>query len=43
MFRTKYLDYAELTAQLRAWAKKHPEFVRLGSLGATAEGRRQPR
>ena len=25
-FRTIYLDYAELTEQLRAWAKAHPDF-----------------
>ena len=27
-FRSKYLDYAELTGQLRAWEKAHPGFVK---------------
>jgi hypothetical protein len=42
MFRTRYLDYAQLTAQLAQWAKAHPDFVRVGSLGKSAEGRDIP-
>lgn len=42
MFRSRYLDYAELTAQLREWAKEHADFVRLTPLGVTAEGRDIP-
>jgi len=42
MFRTKYLDYAELMHQVREWAARHPEFVRLTSIGTTAEGREIP-
>ena len=42
MFRTKYLDYAELTAQLHSWAKAHPDFVRVTSLGKSVEGRDIP-
>ena len=42
MFRDKYLDYAELTQQLRAWATNHPDFVSLGSIGTTPEGREIP-
>ena len=38
-FRTRYLDYDELTAQVRAWASAHPDIVRLESIGKTAEGR----
>jgi zinc carboxypeptidase len=38
-FRKRYLDYAELTAQVQAWAKAHPRFVRLESIGKSAEGR----
>ncbi len=42
MFREKYLDYSELTQQLQAWAAKHPDCVRLGSIGKTPEGREIP-
>ena len=41
-FRKKYLDYAELIAQLYAWAKAYPELVRVTSLGTSAEGREIP-
>ena len=38
-FRKEYLDFAALTAQLRAWAEAYPDLVRLESIGQTAAGR----
>ncbi|MGD8711116.1 MAG: M14 family metallopeptidase, partial [Ectothiorhodospiraceae bacterium] len=38
-FRERYLDYGELTEQLRAWAHAYPSLVRLESLGTTPQGR----
>lgn len=38
-FRERYLDYAGVTAQLKAWAEAFPESTRLESLGETPEGR----
>lgn len=38
-FRTTYLDYDALTAQLRAWAEAFPEIVALRSVGKSREGR----
>jgi hypothetical protein len=40
-FRSSYLNYAELTAQLEAWAGAYPDLCRLTSLGETPEGRAQ--
>ena len=38
-FRTEYLDYDALTAQLEQWANAYPDFVRKESLGTSLEGR----
>jgi hypothetical protein len=38
-FRSRYLDYEELTAQVQAWARAFPQFVRVESIGRSAEGR----
>lgn len=40
-FRSSYLSYDELTAQLEAWARAYPSVCRLTSLGPTPEGRCQ--
>jgi hypothetical protein len=42
MFRDKYLDYAELTAQLAEWQRARPDFVKVSSIGKSAEGRDIP-
>ncbi len=38
-FREHFLGYAEIEAQLRAWAEAFPHLVRLSSIGRSAEGR----
>ena len=38
-FRTSYLDYDRLTAQLRRWVEAYPQLARLTSLAKTPEGR----
>src|SRR3954468_614082 len=40
-FRSQYLDYAALTAQLQAWVEAYPSLVRLERLGTTPEDRAQ--
>jgi hypothetical protein len=40
-FRSSYLDYAQLTRQLQAWASAYPAIARLSSIGTTPEGRSQ--
>ncbi len=42
MFRHKYIDYAELTAQLQHWAQLHLGLVHLTSIGQSAGGREIP-
>jgi hypothetical protein len=38
-FRTRYLEYEELTAQLQSWVEAFPHLASLSSLGKTSEGR----
>jgi hypothetical protein len=38
-FRERYLPYAEIAAQLEAWAEAWPDLVRLRSIGTSHEGR----
>ena len=38
-FRSAYLDYDALTAQLHAWRESFPDLCRLQSIGTTPEGR----
>jgi len=42
MFRQRYLEYAEISAQVAAWSKEHPDIVRVTSIGKSAEGRDIP-
>ena len=38
-FRSRFLSHEELTRQVHAWAEAFPAFVRLESLGQSAQGR----
>ena len=38
-FRSRYLGYDELTAQMRAWVDAFPRIARMRSLGKSLEGR----
>ena len=38
-FRQSYLRYEELTRIVHDWARAHPDFVRVASIGSSAEGR----
>ena len=42
MFRTTYIDHAQLTAQLATWAQQHPGLAHVSSLGQSAGGRDIP-
>ena len=42
MFRTCYLDNAQLAGQLADWARAHPDYVTVSSLGKSALGRDIP-
>ena len=38
-FRQSYLRYEELTRIVHDWARAHPDFVRVASIGSSTEGR----